>query len=314
MLNNGLKMYYINNSPKHSIEYTQECFDFFKNYKNDSENTIMPENIKKLRELQMNDLLYFYDNLILESFWIQSEIKNNKYYYNMIILVKKDFNLENFLKINFNTINIESITPIFYNNITYSYIQQLFDFKKLNSYAFYGILDASYDDIIFNPKRKTTKEYLDFEKYKDEQIKLKNFNTMQHKNSLYWKYRNNYNGAVSEIINQRELFKHYFSIFGYQWFILNYNFEDQYEVQAFDYTYPVNEPFLLTLEGLVQPIAILTQNGEIKKIDYNYDFGSMFELLMNLNSYENYCIGSYNISVPKINYNTSYKCRLNKKK
>ena len=61
-------MYYINNSPKHSIEYTQECFDFFKNYKNDSENTIMPENIKKLRELQMNDLLYFYDNLILESF------------------------------------------------------------------------------------------------------------------------------------------------------------------------------------------------------------------------------------------------------
>lgn len=56
----------------------------------------------------------------------------------------------------------------------------------------------------------------------------------------------------------------------------------------------------------------IVSNGEISEFNQKYDFGCMFDLLGNLSDSMNYYVGSYNISVPKIKYNTSYKCRLNK--
>ena len=99
MLNQNLKIYYITSSPKHSIDYTEECFEFFKNYKTTRVYSYMPDNLKKLRELQSDDLIYFYDNLLFESLHTISKIKNNKYYYDMLIVVKSDFDLTNFYKI-----------------------------------------------------------------------------------------------------------------------------------------------------------------------------------------------------------------------
>ena len=229
----------------------------------------------------------------------------------MLIITKSDFNVNDFFKINFNTINIRSVNPIFYENITYNYMQQLFNFEELNSYAFCDFLDQNYMDIIYNPKHKETQEYKNFQKYEQEQIELGNYNKMQCDNSLYWYYSNNYAGVVSEMINQQLMFKHYFSNFGWQWYILNYNFDDSYAVKALDYTYPVNETFLLTLDNMVTPMGFL-KNGEIHEFNEQYEFGCMLDLLMNLDSYSNYCVQSSVISVPKIKYNTSYKCRLNK--
>lgn len=214
MLNQNLKIFYVKCSPKHNIKYTDECFEFFKIKKNNPKNVVMPENLKKLRELQCNDLMYFYDNLILESFHIFSKIENKLYYYDMVIIVKNNFDINNFYKINFNIIKIESITPIFYENITYIYMQQLFNFDELNNYAFGDVQDQTYINIIYNPKHEETQEYKNLQKYKKEQFELGNYFTMQHENSLYWHYSNEYSGLKSEIMEQKLMFKYYFSNFG----------------------------------------------------------------------------------------------------
>lgn len=189
MINQNLKVYYVKSSPNHNIEYNQECFNFFKNFKIDPENTVMPKNIKNLRELQSNDLIYFYDNLILESFFVISKIKNKKYFYDMLIVVKNNFNINDFYKINFNTIKIESITPIFYENITYNYMQQIFNFDELNSYFFCNTLDNLFNKFLKNVNHnfdyKELQEYKDLQKYEFEQIKIKkNFN-YQHNDPLF---------------------------------------------------------------------------------------------------------------------------------
>jgi hypothetical protein len=129
---------------------------------------------------------------------------------------------------------------------------------------------------------------------------------------LYWKYDNDYNGAVSEMTDQKAMFEYYFSNFGFHWFSLNYEFWDCYTIQTKSCSYPINEPFLLTWDNIPQPVAIVKQSGEIQNFNQRYDFGSVLELLGVLNNCGNYCVGSYDISVPKIKYNTSYKCRLNK--
>ena len=159
VVNNGLKIFYVKCSPKHNIIYNGECVNFFKNKRSSFNDVEMPENLKKLTKLQCEDLMYFYDNLILESFFIISKIKNNIYYYDMVITVKNDFNVENFYKINFNTVSIETITPIFYENITYSYMQQIFNFDELDFYGFYNVLDQKYYDIMCNPIHKELEEY-----------------------------------------------------------------------------------------------------------------------------------------------------------
>ena len=315
MINQNLKIYYITCSPTHNVIYTDECYGFFKSFKIDPENTIMPENLKKLRELQSNDLMYFYENLILESFYIISKIKNNLYYYDMLICVKQDFDVNSFFKINFGTVKIESITPIFYENITYNYMQQIFDFEELSSYHFCNTLDNLFNESIikanFNSDFKNFQEYKILKNYEYEQTEILNNINYQHNDPLFWYYDNEYNGAVSEISDQKLVFKYYFSQFGWQWFILNYNFYDMYAVEARDYTYPVNEPFLLTTDGLITPMATF-KNSEIKEFNQQYETGCVFDLLENLDFPTNYSIQSYDISVPKILYNTSYKCRLNK--
>ena len=314
MVNQNLKIYYVKSSPKHNTFYTEECFNFFKNYRSTHVYNDMPDNLKKLRELQLNDLMYFYENLILESFHIISKIKNNKYYYDMVIITKPDFIINDFFKINFNTINIESISPIFFENITYDYMKKLFNFEELDSYAFCNFLDQSYIDMIYDPKHKETQEYKNLEKYKQEQFELGNFNKIQSDNSLYWYYRNEYNGIVSEMMDHKLMFNNYFSNFGWQWYILNYNFNDSHAVEARNYTYPINETFLLTLDNILTPIAIVNSEMKIEEYTQPYKIGCMFDLLENLNECNNYSLNSFDVSVPKIVYNTSYKCRLNKTK
>lgn len=94
--------------------------------------------------------------------------------------------------------------------------------------------------------------------------------------------------------------------------MLNYNFKDQYKVEALNYTYPINESFLLTTEGMATPAVVIKQDGEIKKYNQQYENGCMFDLIVNLRTCDNYFLEIYIISVPKILYNTSYKCRLKK--
>jgi hypothetical protein len=85
-----------------------------------------------------------------------------------------------------------------------------------------------------------------------------------------------------------------------------------YKVESLSYTYPINEPFLLTLDNIATPIAIV-RDGKIQEFNQQYETGCMFELLTILSGDDNYFIQSYDISIPKIKYGTSYNCKLNKK-
>ena len=86
-----------------------------------------------------------------------------------------------------------------------------------------------------------------------------------------------------------------------------------FAVEPINYTYPINEPFLLTGDNMATPAAIVKSDGKIENYSQKYESGCMFDLLCILNGCDNYCIGSSVISIPKIKYNTSYKCRLGKK-
>jgi len=313
MLGKNLKMYYIKSSPKHNIVYNQDCFNFFKLFRETRDNNlIMPENLKKLREMQCEDLMNFYDNLILESFWIISKIENNLYFYDIIIITKDSYNINDFFKIDFNVIHVESITPIYNYNINYCTMQQWFNFEELSSYNFCYILTQDYYNIIYNPEHEELLEYKIFKKFEDDEYEKGNIH-MQHNNQLYWQYFNDYAGAVSEMLDQKLMFGCCFSMFGFQWFILNYNFKDMFAVEAENHTYPINEPFLLTGDNMAKPAAIIKPDGKTEIYSQKYESGCMFDLLGILNGCDNYSIYSYVISVPKIKYNTSYKCRLNKK-
>ena len=324
MVNQNLKAYYITCSPKHDIVYDKECVDFFKNlnyFKNIlrlPKNVVIPQSVQKLRELQSNDLMYFYENLILESFFIISKIKNERYYYHMVIFVKQDFDVNDFLKINFNIINVESIKHIFFEDITYNYMQKIFNFTELSNYGFYDLtfIDRDHKNIIYNPVFEQTHEYKNLIKYEEEQKKLGIFDYQQ-TDINYWHYNNEYVGIKSEITDQKLMFKHYFSEFGWHWFLLNYNFKDKYSLlEQAEQTYTNDAYFYVTIDEESSYLSKVQEDGKNMEYDQWYTVSCMYDLIdefrMGVEIEKNYFFSSHVISVPKIKYNTSYKCRLKK--
>ena len=89
-----------------------------------------------------------------------------------------------------------------------------------------------------------------------------------------------------------------------------------YVVEAINYTYPINETFLLTLDNITTPRVVVKPGIKIEEYNQSYECGCVFDLIMNLNNslngFNNYCIESADISVPYIKYGTSYECRLKK--
>jgi len=71
----------------------------------------------------------------METFIVFSKVTDNKYHYELLAGVKPEFNLETFLKINFNIINIISVNQIFQNNLNYDFIKQIFDFNLIQSFC-----------------------------------------------------------------------------------------------------------------------------------------------------------------------------------
>jgi hypothetical protein len=64
---------------------------------------------------------------------------------------------------------------------------------------------------------------------------------------------------------------------------------------------------------MATPAAIVKSTGEIENYNQKYESGCVFDLVCLLNDCDDYCVVSVDISVPKIIYGSSYKCRLKKK-
>lgn len=314
----NLKLFFINTTYNQQNDISSEDLNFFKKLWNSDPE--LPYNLKKLRDLQSKDLLYFYDNLICEMFCIFSEITDNKYHYNLLIAVKSDFDLDLIYKNKFNLIEIVSINQIYEENLNYNYMQSLFNFSKLREYSFYHYNEPDYRNFIENVDLclKNTQEYLDYETF-DE----KSPNSYKLDENLFKKYlylQNNKFGAFSEILDQRVYYSYIFKSFGWHMYVLNYEFSDfiyyltpesKHHFKK-NHTYDCNSSFFLKDTFSLSGNAVEDLPDFYKK---GYTIECLWDtiLMFNLGTYGDnfrYNISIDEISIPKIKYGKEYKQRL----
>lgn len=135
----NFKIYYFKNSskcdkklsfddlkPKNPYSTKDDWKDYEKNYlRGLSKNNI---NVKNIKELQFNDLICLYKNLSIEVLYIFPKVSSSKiYYFDFILVVNKDFNLEKFLKINFELIKIENFEELIELNISFDKVKEIFE-------------------------------------------------------------------------------------------------------------------------------------------------------------------------------------------
>jgi len=320
LVKKNLKLFLISTTYKQNNNFLKEDLEFFKNHWRYCDDR--PEltcNLKKLRDLQSQDLLYFYDNLVCEMFCILSKITNNNYHYDLLIAVKSDFNMNSFYKFQFNLIEVVSVNQIYEKDINYDYMKILFDFDKLKDYNFSHCIDKNYDeymkkvDLIFK-NSKEYEEYENFEKNHDIPSRLDE--------KLYKQYLlllNNKSGVLSEILDQRVYYSHIFKYFGWIFYVLNYEFSDH----IYYFTSRLTHHFKIKSTYDYNPVFFLKEYGRIiygdnlpDYLNKGYSFGCLLDVILMLSLGEEgddyrYNIHIEEISVPKINYGTQYKQRLN---
>jgi hypothetical protein len=166
MHNQNLNVFYIKTECKHNILLNADDYDFFKKQPLQPDVTPITPNLKKITDLQSDDLLIFYDNLIFESFIQLSKITNNYYHYDLLVAVKPSYNINNLFKMNFNIVNILSISRLFENDINYDFMKSIFNFDELLPYGFCDILaENHYNDFVCNAQFKLTQEYIEYKKW-----------------------------------------------------------------------------------------------------------------------------------------------------
>lgn len=119
----NFKIFYISCSAKtfYEINYLDLDLNFIDLNSNDAQT---------VKNLLGDDMYYLYEHEIFEVLYkIPYLNKKNNYYYNMLILTKNNSFLNKIYNHNFNLINIESVTNINVDQITFIFIQNLFKDK-----------------------------------------------------------------------------------------------------------------------------------------------------------------------------------------
>ncbi len=315
MIGLGLKVFYIETSPNHNIELLDSDFEFFQKYSWDSdfyENYVkkikgyeMPENVKILRDHQSLDLIPFYDDLIAESLFIISKITDNLYHFNMVVCVKSDIELKNFLKNKFKVINIKNVTNIQVVDLTYNWMNSTFNFDTLEKFKKTEVDDVDFYMYRWKFHEINTIEKINFENYKqycmDKNIDFSN-------NPIYDFYRWENAGKIAEMSDQRFIFQNESKTFGWVWFFLDYGFFDE---PKFGYTYPINEGYTyIPHESEVRPMAIVNSKGDQIPIE-DYEYGCMFDMIESIKDWGSPFTYNF-VYVQWKKYGTTCKQRLNK--
>jgi hypothetical protein len=128
------KIYYLNCKSKHDFSlndcelkylYTEDT------RRNESLYYYFSENIKKIKYFQRSDLFFLtslknLDLLIL----IPKLDENNKYYFNLILGIKSEFDINQFYNINFQSIILNSVIELNNFNLCENYMSKIFDIKN----------------------------------------------------------------------------------------------------------------------------------------------------------------------------------------
>lgn len=306
-----LELYYIYNEPKHKINFLKNDLNFFKEIKIFQTNLNIPKNIEIVRNMQYEDLLNFYNNYIfngVEAFFVISKMSGDYYYYNLLLVVKKNFNFEKFTKTNFNLIKIVNFKKILLKDLNFNYIQNLFNFEELESYSFREIRENDYNCAMDKAKKLSEYERSKWNEYQDHCYKNKiNTNT----DPMFVWYVNECLGKFDESLDETIMFKNFSKNFGWLFFVLSHEFRD------LDISYK-NELTYDDLVCLIKQVKELRQTI-LKSVDdkfvlheEEYIHFCFLDIIYHL-SYDygkNYCIISHNIFTKKFEYGTTYKQRL----
>jgi hypothetical protein len=316
IIDQDLKVFYFSTKPKLKTILTEEDFLFFKNYKNYYGYSEIPKNLKWIRDMQAEDLQIILNGLLMETFIVVSKITNNSYHYELLAGVKMDFNLEKFLKINFNIINIVNVNQIFKNDLNYDFIIKIFDFDLIKK--FYSIFEKDFSKYMENTNSIKTEESTNLEEYRT--YKYKTDNNWNSNTDAYFCWLFNESMAKrSEIFDENFYLKHFFKNFGFYWYVLNYNFKDAIFDKNLNKdvytepTYQFNDTFILCLKPASQLIVLKNiQNGELELYKEIYDYWCFYDWLDSMKMESDYSVGMVEISVPKLKSGSAYKPRLNK--
>jgi len=127
MLDHKYKVFYLEFYSKHKIEFTNEDLKFLEN--SHTINTVS-SNIKMVGCLQLNDLIYLTENFNIHFLCAIPRLKNNLYYFDLIICVDSNFNL-NSINNKFNMGTIDVFIEFNKNILSYSLLHSLIDFQTI---------------------------------------------------------------------------------------------------------------------------------------------------------------------------------------
>ena len=86
------------------------------------------EDVNKIKINQTEDFYYIYKNKICEVFYSFLKLDNkNNYYFDFMLVVNKNFNLNDIYNYRFKSIKIESVKEILINDLTFELIQNIFE-------------------------------------------------------------------------------------------------------------------------------------------------------------------------------------------
>jgi len=133
---NNYKVFFLEFSPKHTINIPNEDLIFLnKSIKFGHDDIYLSyhfsNNVLKIKEFQHQDILQFYELAInknqIGAFFLHPGFKNNFYCFDMFLIVKQDFNLNEILSFNLNLIKINSIIEYDPHTLTLEIMEKKYD-------------------------------------------------------------------------------------------------------------------------------------------------------------------------------------------
>ena len=249
----NFKIFYISCSAKtfYEINYLDLDLNFIDLNSNDAQT---------VKNLLGDDMYYLYEHEIFEVLYkIPYLNKKNNYYYNMLILTKNNSFLNKIYNHNFNLINIESVTNINVDQITFIFIQNLFKDK----FNFMNIIPSQDKD--FYKWEDMTQEYY-FKNYCNSDTTK--FNTQEYLNVSSY--------ISNKTFNQNLYAKSFFKFLDMNiisWdrhYIIELN--DEGSCVSFINIYDMNSSFVTNWAELAGITSVSTNNNcfDIKKENCTY--------------------------------------------
>ena len=220
------------------------------------------EDVKNIKMLQTEDLFYIYKNRLCEVFYSFLKLdEENNYYFDFMLVVNNKFELNNIYNHKFKTFKIISVKEILYQELTFEFIQSIYEKRVITDNNCAPIHDKEYYDL-----NKIMYKFEDYVKnYKNNSLDFDHQEYINF-NSFYFYKR----------FDQKKYAKNCFKLLCSQiWSIdqIFYKEENNYGYRiTYKEKYDLNPSFLTNFAELINCYSIDLKNNDkkIKKEFYTY--------------------------------------------